>query len=120
MSTEEKIPQIDEVKPVKSVEYDDSTDKAGDVDGAWKFLNAHRDAAPSVDIKALRRKIDFHIVPLMFLCYTMQFLDKVIINVSSLLSPLARWPVPNQPPGRSSPCRSDSRGIVDLPSYHGF
>lgn len=54
------------------------------VDGAWKFLNAHRDAHESVDssvITALRRKIDWRIVPLMFCCYTMQFLDKVIYNV---------------------------------------
>lgn len=54
------------------------------VDQAWKFLNDHRDAAAEdvpVDIKALRRKIDLRIVPLMFCCYTMQFLDKVILNV---------------------------------------
>jgi len=56
---------------------------ASNVDVAWQFLDKHRDAAASVDIKALRRKIDWHIVPLMFLCYTMQFLDKVILNVSS-------------------------------------
>ena len=55
------------------------------MDGAWKFLNDHRNAAAAgdvaVDIKALRRKIDLHVVPLMFCCYTMQFLDKVILNV---------------------------------------
>lgn len=55
------------------------------IDDAWKFLNEHRDAAgvAAINIDSLRRKIDFHIVPLMFLCYTMQFLDKVILNVSS-------------------------------------
>lgn len=57
------------------------------VDSAWKFLNQHRDAAAAADVSvnldALRRKIDWHIVPLMFLCYTMQFLDKVILNVSA-------------------------------------
>lgn len=54
-----------------------------DVDAAWKFLNSHRDASDvaSVNLDALRRKIDWHIVPLMFCCYTMQFLDKVILNV---------------------------------------
>lgn len=62
--------------------HDDSS--SGSVDAAWKFLNDHREAGgdtSSVDINALRRKIDWHIVPLMFGCYTMQFLDKVILNV---------------------------------------
>jgi hypothetical protein len=54
------------------------------IDDAWKFLNEHRDAAgvAAINIDSLRLKIDLHIVPLMFLCYTMQFLDKVILNVS--------------------------------------
>jgi len=34
-----------------------------------------------VNLQALRRKIDWRIVPIMFLCYTVQFLDKVNINV---------------------------------------
>ena len=33
------------------------------------------------DSKALRRKIDWHIIPIMFCCYTMQFIDKVLLNV---------------------------------------
>lgn len=60
------------------------------VDTAWKFLDDHRglaDSDISVDINALRRKIDWHIVPLMFCCYTMQFLDKVILNVSYDMNP---------------------------------
>ncbi|KAH7155982.1 major facilitator superfamily domain-containing protein [Dactylonectria macrodidyma] len=58
------------------------------VDGAWKFLDRHRDVAAGgipVDLNALRRKIDWHIVPLMFCCYTMQFLDKVILNYSAVM-----------------------------------
>ena len=56
------------------------------VDAAWKFLDANREldgveATPD-ELRALRRKIDWHIVPIMFCCYTMQFLDKVILNVS--------------------------------------
>jgi hypothetical protein len=55
------------------------------IDEAWSYLNTqHHDSrdADSINIKALRRKIDRRIVPLMFGCYTMQFLDKVILNVS--------------------------------------
>ena len=60
------------------------------VDQAWKFLNEHRDAVaadgqPQVNMKSLRRKIDLRIVPLMFLCYTMQFLDKVILNYAAVM-----------------------------------
>ena len=55
------------------------------IDDAWSYLDTqHRDShdADSISIKALRRRIDWRIVPLMFGCYTMQFLDKVILNVS--------------------------------------
>jgi hypothetical protein len=34
------------------------------------------------DVPALRHKIDRHIVPIMFLCYLMNFIDKVALNVS--------------------------------------
>jgi hypothetical protein len=55
------------------------------VDAAWKFLNEHNGAnvtTENVDIGKIRRKVDWRIVPLMFACYLMQFLDKVILNVS--------------------------------------
>jgi hypothetical protein len=64
-----------------------STDKAN-VDDAWSFLNSHAGTdleTSTVDISMLRRKIDWHIVPLMFACYTMQFLDKVILNYAAVM-----------------------------------
>lgn len=55
---------------------------AENMDAAWTFLQSHGHVEmDSLDLRALRRKIDWHIVPLMFCCYTMQFLDKVILNV---------------------------------------
>lgn len=60
---------------------------AGAVDDAWSYLNRHHDESANgdtVDINALRRRVDWRIVPLMFGCYTMQFLDKVILNVSQI------------------------------------
>uniref|UniRef100_A0A8H7KCG2 Major facilitator superfamily (MFS) profile domain-containing protein n=1 Tax=Bionectria ochroleuca TaxID=29856 RepID=A0A8H7KCG2_BIOOC len=62
----------------------------GGVDTAWEFLNRHRDTmtaedADAMDINALRRKIDWHIVPLMLACYLMQFLDKVILNYAAVM-----------------------------------
>ena len=58
-----------------------------DLDLAFKYIQdakhgADEALAENVDLRALRRKIDRRILPVMFLCYTMQFLDKVNINVS--------------------------------------
>lgn len=67
---------------VVAVPADDAS--GSNVDAAWKYLENHRQDAngtDAVDLSALRLKIDFRIVPLMFLCYTLQFLDKVILNV---------------------------------------
>ncbi|KAK0386674.1 hypothetical protein NLU13_6509 [Sarocladium strictum] len=58
------------------------------VDDAWQFLRENRVAAENqsaVDVEALRRRIDWHIVPLMFCCYTLQFLDKVILNYAAVM-----------------------------------
>lgn len=54
-----------------------------DLDKAYLYLNHQSEAAETVDLKALRRKIDWWIVPIMFACYTLQFIDKVVINVSA-------------------------------------
>lgn len=57
-------------------------------DEALRYLENHNGISAAevdaVDLKALRTKVDWHIVPLMFLCYFLQFIDKVIINVSRL------------------------------------
>jgi len=37
--------------------------------------------ARSREMPALRHKVDRHIVPIMFLCYLMNFIDKVALNV---------------------------------------
>ncbi|KAL1966148.1 hypothetical protein VTN77DRAFT_4700 [Rasamsonia byssochlamydoides] len=56
-------------------------------DEAWDFLESHADVqnAENIDLKALRRKIDWNIVPLMFCCYTLQFIDKVIVNYAAVM-----------------------------------
>lgn len=71
-----------------SIHKDEASNKGTQVDDAWKFLSENLHAAerePAVDIDALRRKIDWHIVPLMFCCYTLQFLDKVILNYAAVM-----------------------------------
>lgn len=43
-------------------------------------LHENNDAR-SRDLPTLRHKVDRHIVPIMFLCYLMNFIDKVALNV---------------------------------------
>ena len=55
-----------------------------ETDQAYEFLAKHHvssDATSHINLKALRRKIDWHVVTIMFLCYTMQFIDKISLNV---------------------------------------
>jgi hypothetical protein len=55
------------------------------IDLAYQFLKQHSQVADAPNeerIKALLWRVDLRIVPIMFACYTMQFLDKVLINVS--------------------------------------
>ena len=86
--------------PKRVASHDERRHAAGvrdkDLDRAFKYLEGREDAATDaedVNIKALKRKIDWRIVPIMFACYTMQFVDKVLLNVrlpaffSSCLSP---------------------------------
>lgn len=75
-----------EVPSVSSPTIINGTDgKDGkDLDKAYIYLTQHNNADETVDLKALRRKIDWWIVPIMFACYTMQFIDKVMINVSRI------------------------------------
>jgi hypothetical protein len=101
-TTEEKI-AADELV----VSHGSDDDSSIVVDKAWKFVDKHRDAhdeAQAVNLVALRRKIDWHIVPLMFLCYTMQFLDKVILNASLTLL------------HRGQACRTDAHLLCSMPT----
>lgn len=54
-------------------------------DRAYQYIlnSIHRDDTnTSLDLTALRRRIDWKIVPLMLCCYTVTFIDKVLLNVS--------------------------------------
>ena len=65
--------------------FDSERDHQGrDLDKAYWYVQEHGTAQWSaLELKALRRKIDWWIVPIMFCCYTMQFIDKVLLNVCS-------------------------------------
>ncbi|KAI9882089.1 MAG: hypothetical protein M1823_006165 [Watsoniomyces obsoletus] len=78
--------------PPEKVPVNTVHDHAGiadqDLDQAYKYLESKNDGLPSsegVNLAALRRKIDWRIVPIMFACYTMQFIDKVLLNYAAVM-----------------------------------
>lgn len=59
-----------------------------DTDQAYEFLSSTQVSAAqvlAVDLSSLRRRVDYRLVPFMWLCYTMCWLDKAILNVSELI-----------------------------------
>ncbi|CEJ61727.1 allantoate permease [Penicillium brasilianum] len=54
-------------------------------DEAVVYLEGHGDVHPNVDLVALRRKIDRRLLPYMFCCYVLQFLDKVMLNYAAVM-----------------------------------
>ncbi|KAJ5587984.1 uncharacterized protein N7459_003749 [Penicillium hispanicum] len=55
------------------------------LDDAVVYLEAHENDNASVDLVALRRKIDRRLMPYLFGCYVLQFLDKVMLNYAAVM-----------------------------------
>ncbi|UNI17597.1 hypothetical protein JDV02_003929 [Purpureocillium takamizusanense] len=51
--------------------------------GGGDDVQRHQDR--EARLRAIRRKIDWAIMPLMFLCYFLQFLDKVLVNYANIM-----------------------------------
>lgn len=82
--TDIKQPETIGFTAMKTASDPSRTQDMSDPDQAYDFLKsaiASQDAVAQVDLKKLRRKVDWYIVPVMFLCYTVQFIDKVSLNV---------------------------------------
>lgn len=87
--TERELTQMAGASEVTLSFYSAPKPNLSDPDLAYNFLtnvSAPDDAAVQVNLRKLRRKIDWYIVPIMFLCYTMQFVDKVSLNVNGSIS----------------------------------
>ncbi|UQC73406.1 allantoin permease [Colletotrichum lupini] len=56
-------------------------------DAALEFLRDGGDVTPMTaeDERLLKRKIDWRIVPLMFACYILQYLNKTLINYANVI-----------------------------------
>ncbi|KAI0378718.1 allantoate permease [Hypomontagnella monticulosa] len=60
--------------------------KATDIDGALEYLNQESTTTMTeINEKALVRKLDLTIVPLMWACYNLQYLDKTLINYANVM-----------------------------------
>ncbi|KAJ6184430.1 hypothetical protein N7519_005731 [Penicillium mononematosum] len=59
----------------------------GQVDDAVVYLKGHENGAvdSQIDLRALRRKVDRRLMPYMFCCYILQFLDKVMLNYAAVM-----------------------------------
>lgn len=56
------------------------------IDDALIFLQRHEDETATIPdsdsaLRQLRRKIDVHVISFLMMCYTLNFLDKVLLNV---------------------------------------
>ncbi|KAF9065634.1 major facilitator superfamily domain-containing protein [Rhodocollybia butyracea] len=60
---------------------------ASRLDDAVVYLKGHEAGMEidSVDLPSLRRKIDRRLMPYMFCCYVLQFLDKVMLNYAAVM-----------------------------------
>lgn len=63
-------------------------DSGSGLDRAYWYMqqsDVANQANSSRALEALRRRVDWWIVPICFACYTMQFIDKALLNVRALL-----------------------------------
>ena len=89
MGLDEK-PDLEAVMPARSHDSANIVGTVKDIrnaDAALEFLRNGKDTTPMTlqDEKALKRKIDWRIVPLMFVCYLLQYLDKTLINYANVM-----------------------------------
>ncbi|KAL2276307.1 hypothetical protein FJTKL_00992 [Diaporthe vaccinii] len=69
----------------------DGSDNDRRFDQALDFLKQHKnDAAVSLSrqasfTRALRRRVDFRVIPFLCCCYTLNFLDKVLLNYANIM-----------------------------------
>ncbi|XDG00441.1 hypothetical protein ABKA04_000056 [Annulohypoxylon sp. FPYF3050] len=60
--------------------------QATDVDAALEYLNREGTTVMTeINEKALVRKIDMMVIPLMWACYNLQYLDKTLINYANVM-----------------------------------
>jgi hypothetical protein len=72
-------------EPIETYDVADEKAAIKQADAALQFLRAEAGDAADVDQKALLRKIDWMVMPLMFGAYLSQFFDKSLLNYAAVM-----------------------------------
>lgn len=70
---------------IKPIEVDSPSNSMHRVNSNYQVQSNGVGNMDEIEIKAIYRKVDWQIVPLAFLCYFLQFLDKVLINYANIM-----------------------------------
>ncbi|KAF7596975.1 hypothetical protein BBP40_011341 [Aspergillus hancockii] len=78
MSEAETKQPVEDARPVSSLNT---------LDEAWEYLERHGETQTTglSDLAKIRHKVDWHILPLLFCCYFLQFIDKVMYNYAAVM-----------------------------------
>lgn len=99
----------------------DHSDNDSRFDQALDFLKQHKnEAAVSLSrqaafTRALRRRVDFRVIPFLCCCYTLNFLDKVLLNVRHFWNGRGDEGYPNHFTNPRSVCKHHGYGTADQP-----
>ncbi|KAL8677734.1 MAG: hypothetical protein Q9186_005869 [Xanthomendoza sp. 1 TL-2023] len=98
MGSHDKSDMVAEIKNGETSSRDTSSshaqgDKGGfvphnqNLDQAYWYVHESSNTVEATpdELRRLRRKVDWWIVPIMFACYTMQFIDKVSLNYAAVM-----------------------------------
>ncbi|KAF4551512.1 Thiamine pathway transporter-like protein 1 [Elsinoe fawcettii] len=75
---------LDAIEPLDLKQSQDPRVK----DNALLFLEQHIDEPVDTDpdmLRRLRRKVDYMVIPFLMLCYTLNFIDKVLLNYAAVM-----------------------------------
>ena len=81
----EALPYSNSESPTFIAEISSTSSSSGDVDDNYNLYKQHRnDDINATEAKRVLRKIDFRLIPLLWLTYLLQYLDKNGINYASV------------------------------------
>ncbi|KAI1122227.1 allantoate permease [Nemania abortiva] len=84
MAPHDPLDTAEKAKQIESRSSDQITEASRDLDENYEFFKVRDEVeATEEEIKKVVRKIDYHIVPILFVLYFLQYLDKNAINFAN-------------------------------------